>query len=438
MTEAPGRVHRRGGHEVAILLATRGWMLLAGLLTQALLARILAPEGRGVFAACTVFGTVFGVLFALGSDRGAQYQMMSGKQSLSRSTSVGLVINLVASLVAIIIAIPLSRSGLSFFDNTEPRALAIALVLIPVTLGGTLVDLQLAGVRSFGRLGVATILQSAVYLTGLVYLVWFRELGVEGAIVAVVIASALRAAYGAYCLFRNDGLRLTPPTRQDFRDVLTYGIAYYPARIGTQIDLQSGSLFLAAIGTRAEIGFFAAAAALTLRLFMISDSLEVAILPRIASGPGVQAELVGRSLRISGLATGVGAIALAGLAWPIVQLLLSEAFLPAVPLIWILAPGVAVYGAAKPLMSYFRGTDRAAVCSWAIWLGLIVNAAVLLGLYPRLGAAAGAWGMTAGFTVRSAYLALTYRRIAGCTFADTWCPQRADLSWVIAQIRRTR
>ena len=72
MTETQFGGQKRGSHEMLILLATRGWSLLTGIVTQSLLARVLAPEGRGLFAVCAMFGTLFGTFFALGSERGAQ------------------------------------------------------------------------------------------------------------------------------------------------------------------------------------------------------------------------------------------------------------------------------------------------------------------------------------------------------------------------------
>jgi O-antigen/teichoic acid export membrane protein len=84
----------------------------------------------------------------------------------------------------------------------------------------------------------------------------------------------------------------------------------------------------------------------------------------------------------SGLVTGVAVLALGVLAVPIVRILLSDAFMPVVPLLWVLAPGVMLYSGAKVLMAYFRGVNRPGICSWVVWIGLCVNVTMLFLLYP--------------------------------------------------------
>ena len=435
MTEGQIGGGQRGGHEMLILLGTRAWTLLTGIATQSLLARILAPEGRGLFAICAMFGTLFGTFFALGTDRGAQYQMMARRQSVSTSTVIGIAILLLASGVAIVLGFPLSESSLPFFRNADPALLRLSMFLIPVVLGTTFLNLQLAGLRRFDRLGVVSVIRASIYLLALLALVWFFDLGVRGAILAMLLSSAVEATLYLRTLYQRDGLRFVVPKHSEIRDVLAYGISYYPARIGTSIDLQASALFLAAVGTRDEVGFLAVASALALRLFMISDSFETAILPRIAGSENERHDLVGFSLRLSGGLTAIAALGLCAIAVPLVKLLFSTAYLPAVELIWIMAPGIALYSAGKTLMAYFRATDNAGVCSQAIWLGLSVNAGILVWLYPRIGMTSAAWSMSAGFLVRSVFLAWRYHSLSGAGVTETWLPHAGDARRILDEIK---
>src|SRR6185295_10523159 len=100
------RPESSSSHEVSVVLATQVWNIVIGLATQSLLARLLAPEGRGAFAVCVMFGTILGVLLTPGADRGTQYYVMSGRQSLSRGIAVGLVISLIGSAIAMLLSVP--------------------------------------------------------------------------------------------------------------------------------------------------------------------------------------------------------------------------------------------------------------------------------------------------------------------------------------------
>ncbi len=80
-----------GGKETLIVFATQLWTLAVGLGTQSVLAWMLGPAGRGEYAVCMLFGGIFGVIFTFGTDRAAQYFVMSKEQSLSHAGSVAII-----------------------------------------------------------------------------------------------------------------------------------------------------------------------------------------------------------------------------------------------------------------------------------------------------------------------------------------------------------
>jgi O-antigen/teichoic acid export membrane protein len=181
------------------------------------------------------------------------------------------------------------------------------------------------------------------------------------------------------------------------------------------------------IATQSEIGLFVAASALIQRTGMVSDSIESSLLPRVASDPLGRPDLVSRCVRLSGLLTSLVLLALAVASVPLVRVLLSSAFLPAVQLIWIMTPGMLLYGASGILMAYFRGRNRPEVCSRVVWAGLAANVAALLVLYPRIGLPAAAWAMSIGLACRSLILVVAFRRASGWSLRATWSPKRGDL-----------
>ena len=417
-----------GGEEVALVLATKAFLVIAGLANQSLLARLLAPEGRGAFAVCVMFGTILGVLFTPGSDRGAQYFVISGRYSISLGVSVGLFLSLVGSVLAIVASAPLIQSDFGFFQKAEPSSFYFALSLVPVTVVSTSLQLQLAGLRRFGRLAVFSVVHATVNLTAILILTWLAEWGVSGAILALSASNGVMVLLLLWDLHQNCGLRFETPAPSQFREVLTYGRKYYVARVGGMVDFKVGALFLAVFATQAEIGLFSAASALILRTFMISDSIESSLLPRVATDPSGRPELVAQCLRISALITGAALAGLVAFSIPLVRILLSDAFLSSVMLIWVMAPGVLLYGSSKILMAYFRGLNRPEICSLVVWSGLTVNIATLLVLYPISGLVAAGWAMSAGFAFRSLILAVAFRRVSGCSYRMTWLPERADLA----------
>ena len=188
-----------------------------------------------------------------------------------------------------------------------------------------------------------------------------------------------------------------------------------------------GTLVLGLLASQAEIGLFAVASVLMLQLQTISNSVGNALLPRIA-GHG-RPELTTRCLRLVCLVTLGALIVLLAGSMPLVRMLFSEAFLPAVPLLWIIAPGVLAFAGSGIFITYFRAINRPDICSWAVFLGLAANLGAIPLLYPRIGIDAAAWALSINMICRCGLLAVAFARVTGMSAAATWLPRRGDVTF---------
>lgn len=434
-----------GGQDVAAAFVTRVGLVAFGLLTQGMLAYLLLPEGRGSYAVCLVFGTSLGLLFSPGAQQGAQHFIMTKQTSVSQAVSCALTICFAGGGLAIAFAIPMIHSAIDFFHKAETRSFYLGLGLIPLTAFSAAIEHQLAALRRFRRLAVHSLLRSAANILAILYLVWASGLGVDGAIVSFAVGHLVMIAACLLDLQRHCELVLEMPTRSNLTCILGYGLRYHIARAGDGLGLP-GILVLGLIARPSDIGLFAAASGLMLGLVLISNSVGNALLPRIVgrepgvgepyAAPGQRAGtlprmtgrpgLVALSLRLVCGATGVALLAVLAISTPLVRLLLSQDFLPAVPLLWILAPGILACACTGILMTYFKGINRPDICSWAVCLGSGVDLGTLFLLYPILGVQAAAWAMTAGMICRCFLLVAIFGKMTGIAWRPMWLPRRSD------------
>ena len=410
--------------------ATRIGLVVLGLLIQGMLAYALLPEGRGSYAVCVLFGTLLGLIFTPGAEQGAQYFVATRQVSVSQGVSCALTIGLVGGGLAIAVAIPLIHSDIAFFHKAQTRSFYLGIVLIPLTACSLAVEHQLVALRRFGRLAVFSLLRVAVNVLALVLLVWGRGLGVDGAIASFAAGHLVLIAACLWDLRRHCGLVLESPSRASLTHILGYGSRYHVARIGEGIGPQVGIVVLGLLASQADIGLFAAANTLMLGFLLISNSVGNALMPRIA-GKG-RPELVVLCLRLVCGVTLVALLALLAISTPLVRLLLSDAFLPVVPLLWILAPGILAYAGMGIFMTYFKGVNRPEICSWAVCLGIGVNLGALFLLYPKLGVEAAAYAMTIGMFGRCFLLALAFSKGTQMAYLSVWLPRRGDASFLWA------
>ncbi len=418
------------GQDAFVMFVTLGGMAALTLLIQSLLAYMLLPEGRGAYAACIAFGIMLGLLFTPGAQQGAQYFVAARQMSVSQGVSSMLVISLAGGGLAIALALPLIFSDLSFFQKADPRTFLLALTLVPLTAISLALDHQLVAQRRFRRLAVFSFLKVAVNVLAIPILVWGQGLGVDGAVIAFAISHCVMIAACLLDLRRHCGLTLERPGRRSFTLVIGYGLKYHIARFGGAIEPHVGVLVLGLVGSQAEIGLFSAASALMLGFMLVSNAVGNALFPRVAGTEKV--ELVTRCLRLVGAATLVSLIAFLALSAPLVRILLSEPFLPLLPLLWIIAPAKLAGALSGIFMTHFKGANRPQVCSWAVFLGLGVNLGTFFLFYPKIGIEAAAWAMTAGMLSNCLLLAVVFWRTTGMAWTTTWLPRRSDARFLWA------
>ena len=422
-----------GGQDVSVTFATMAGMAGLTLLIQGLLAYLLLPEGRGAYAVCLAFGSLLGLLLTPGAQQGAQYFVAARQMSVSQGVSSALIICFAGGGVAVALALPLIYSDLAFFQKAETHTFLLSLVLVPLTVISFAFDHQLVALRRFRRLAVFSMLRVVVNVFTLLVLVQGLGLGVEGAIIAFAAGHGAMIAACLPYLWRHYELVFEMPHRSNISRVLGYGLKYHAARLGSAVEPHFGVVILGLIASQGEIGLFAAASALMLGFMLVSNAAGNALFPRVAGAERV--EMVALCLRLVCVGTAIPMLILLALSAPLVRLLLSEAFLPVVPLLWIIAPGMLAYAVSGIFMTHFKGANRPHICSWAVFLGLCANLGALLLLYPRLGVEAAAWGMTIGMVCGCLFLSVVFHRTARMGLPAVWLPRRSDVSFLWAAAR---
>lgn len=424
-----------GGQEVSIVFASRAALLAFGVLTQSLLAYTLRPEGRGAYAVCIMFTVLLGMFLASSADRGAQYLAMTKQLTISQSTAIALTIGIATSLLAALVSVPLIHSGLGLFQKADTRSFYIALGLIPLTSTSSIVELMLAGFRRFTRMAVVLLLKSTVILLATITLVWGLSFGVNGAIVSVALGNLLMSVVGLWYLHRHCGLSWEMPSRLGLRRVLAYGFKYHIARMGSESETRIIVLITGFFASSSEVGLMAVASVLAYRLMIISRAVGTTLYPRVAGGLRDRPGQCALSLRLVLMLTATALLVLLLFLEPIVSIVFSKAFLPAVPLIYIMGPGVVAYAAGGMFSTYFLGTNRPGICSWSISIGIIVNVVSLPLLYSTLGLEGAAWAVTLSLFCQVAYLAVMFRLNTRMPFTSTWLPRLGDIAFLWAASR---
>ncbi len=425
-TGAKPRYTGAGTREIAILFGSQVVGLAVAVLVQSLLAYTLRIAGRGAAAICLQFGALACQVFAPGVASGARYCVMAKQMTVSQAVAAGTAIVLGASVAAIAVAVPLMLRGAAFFQQAPLESLLLCLVLVPLSPLVLLVRPQLTALRLFSANAMLNVLQPTMFLIGLAILVLHAGLGLNGVILAMAGTHVVSISISVGILCRRVGLTWERPRWASLKRIVSFGLGAYPEQIARLFQSVAGLFVLGSLAPAAEVSLFAAGSTLVHKLALIQQAAGPILQTRLMEIKEHDSELFGCCLRLVFWATLAAATVLAAISIPLIRILLSEAFLPAAPILWLMAPGEVAGACAGLLGTHFYNVGRPHIGSLAAVAGLAVDLCLLVLLYPALGFAAPALSFTAGQACRCAVLAFTYHRETHLSWYALWMPRRGD------------
>lgn len=411
-----------------MIFLSHAWGVLAGIGTMSMLAWMLGPEGRGAYAVCALFGTFMGVVFTFGVDRAAQFYVKVNEDQPSQWFWGGLLILGIGVGLGSLTGYVLVDSSYDFFQKAEPSAFRLALWIIPLSVVAEYFYLQSEGLRRFKQLAIFTMVQTiGIFLVTLCFLYFFRW-GVEGALLGQVFGYGLIASLVCRDLFKNSQLSFRFPQKTHMQSLFSYGARFYPARIGNLLAPQLAVFYLAILGSPKEIGIFAAASALTSRVGIFPLTFETALFPRIAKNPMGSFDLIDQSVRAAFFVTALPMAFVLTFSVPLVAILLSPEFFPAIPLLWVLALGVIVKGGTLTLVAFFRAINSPEIPSISMVVEILISSVAFVISYLYFGLSGGAWAITLGNVCSSIFLLSTYVKVSHRSIGKILCPTVQDIT----------
>jgi O-antigen/teichoic acid export membrane protein len=292
--------------------------------------------------------------------------------------------------------------------------------------------------RQFGQGAVISVSTLLIQLVLTVLFVWVLHWGVEGALSAVILTNAIMLLVLLGLLRKYHGLTWARPSLRRMAEAWSFGVRYYVGKISNLANIQIGTLIVAMFVGKEEIGVFAVAAGLVVQTETIPNVLGTVIMPRVAADAVGRPELVAQCARISAIACGLLLGILAIFTVPIVKILFSPDFLPAVLLIRIIAIGTLIRCASKVVVPYLIRQNHPGTASLAVFTGMGVNFGAMFWLLPVLGLAGAAVSMSMNYLVSSAILLIAFAWISKMPQREFWRFRKDDFSSLTDAIRRLR
>jgi Membrane protein involved in the export of O-antigen and teichoic acid len=403
-------------------LATRVTQFVIGFGTSFLMARLLGPDGRGVYYLVVLTPSMLFALGQFGLPSAVSFFAGRGRsgRSLQRLSLVLAGVLAAALLAATIPAVPfLTRSMLR---AAPPDLLRLALISLPLQFVASFGGALLIGRQTMRRYNVILVLQSAGALLSVVVLVGVLGMGVTGAVIGnliVAAAGALAITIEARRVTRND-----PETRPvRLGELARYGAKLYPASLSSFFSYRADVFLLGLLlGDAGAIGLYSMAVSLAELTFFVPDSVSTVFFPRVAAAERASAdEMTPLVSRFTVMVTALSVVGLVPAAFVLVRVILP-AFTASLPAFLVILPGIVALSVAKVLSSYISGLGLPLPVAAASVSALIVNVIANLLLIPLWGIVGASAASLVSYTIHAAILVAMASRLTRRGWMDFLIP----------------
>jgi len=424
-TEPTPRPLARGA---VIASVSRIVVAAAGAGTTIAIARILGPRGWATFTVATSFSAIIYVGSTLGVEHGIAYYVSSkrwGARSAFTSAmrvAGGAGVVGAAIGIAVRLAVPSAFAGLSLWlAAIVAGGVPFALACLYVTFISYATD----------RYEAATAIPAAqAILTLGLAVVGAALYGVTGAIAGGAIATAVVGLVSAKWGRRTfDDGAAGSSTR--LRDAVSFGVKGYLGNALQMINYRLDLFILASVASRASVGQYGLAVAITMSMWLLPGALSDVLFPRIArlsvgedTAPRNLVEA--KSLRHATLIVAATTAALgAGFAL-LVTPIFGQAFHPTERLGLILLPGSAAIGLASVVSAIVVGRGKPSYGLYNSLLTVPVTIALYATLIPAYGAKGAAAASSVSYFANFMIVCWFYRRVSGRTVWRSFVPTTAE------------
>jgi len=351
-----------------------------GVVTTILVARVLGPEGRGLYAVAVAFGAIGVQLASLGLQTSNTYYVSRSRQLLPALVGNTLLVGAGAAILALtawVIA--------TIFPSIAPvegLLLALALVWVPVGLLTMLFQNLLLGLQRVAAFNTVELL-SRVLTVALILVALILGFDRPALLLG---ASLLAVAFAGAWATRQvlDLLDERPKASKALlRQTAAYGVKAYLGAFFAFALLRIDVLLVDALLTAKDTGYYSVAVSLADALYLLPAAAGTVVFARLSTiDDATTAWLTTRRL---GLWVGAALLASAGAAavvgGPLLRLLFGDEFSPAKPAFIALAGAMVFYGVNNIVSSFVasRGLPWFTVHVWvaAAVLNVVLNLAFI-------------------------------------------------------------
>jgi len=404
----------------AVTFSSQVLILGLGLITSIILARVLGPTGKGIYALIMLIPAVMLKLGSLGIEAANVYFTGSKRYGIKDIASNSLLGS--SLLGSILILLFFGVFHLDIFQNylasNQINSFYLWLVVLTVPLSllsGFLISIFL-GAEKITVYNKINIFNSTFHLILVTVFLVILKKGVFGAVISYVLGIIGCALVAILFITKFTKINFSF-NRKLLKDSTKYGLKAYFGNLTQFLNYRLDMLLVAAFLTPVSVGFYSIAVGIAERLWMLPGAIATVLFPKISSIKDTEANsLTPRIVRHTFLIIFIFSLILALIAKPLIKILFGSVFLPSVMPLIILLPGIIALGGCKILTADLAGRGKPQFGTYAAFVSLAVNIPLNLWLIPKWGISGAAFASSVAYITSTLIVMVAFVKISNTSW----------------------
>ena len=409
-------------------------MLPASVVASVIIARILGPEGKGLFQALMLYGVLLANIGLLGVQMGFNYYLLIERFSVGdQFVTIVFTVAAWSALYSVLLYV-LHSMGVLTGALTNIFFLIALLLLIPIRI---MISFLLRMFPSKGDFIGMNILSSATTLVPVIValLVLLFGLGINGVLVVAAIVMGAMTVGAIGMLLRDQKVN----RRINWRflpEAYSYGLRGYGQTIFSFANLRLDQTILSFVSV-AQLGIYSVAVQLSEITWFVTISMSQILKKHVAiSDDRTAVKIVNRLTRISVLLGALFAVFLLIVGGPLIRLIYGGKFGAAPSALYLLLPGTVLNIYGRYFGVYLAAKGFPGLNSTITFIGSAVSIVLYLILIPLYGIDGAALASSIGYTMTSVVAWYFYRQKTGSRWQDIVIVTGDDIRFVTARMLR--
>ncbi len=416
----------------AITFFTRGLLFLISMGISIINSRILGPSLKGTYSILLLIITVASLFFLFGLGTANVYYGSRNPNHLpvlvGNSFLAAFGLGLTGIIVVELATLSPAFQNYLLENNIPVQWVRWLILLLPIIQLNAYLKEIMRAAGDMMRYNLVALWRILISFAGVVIFVWILNLGIEGAIgswvlsitsVSILILWWALKTTDKQMKFKWDALRRN----------FSFGMRLYPGNIAQFLNYRLDIFLVGLFLTPTEVGFYITAAILAERLWEIPHAISTALLHHVASSDNNETinATTARVSRIITFAIGGMCLLIIAISYPLIYLMYGIAYLPAVPALIALMPGIWFLGVGKLLATHLSGRGHPEIGTIGAVVSLIATLILDILLIPRVGIVGAAIASSTSYTLSTLIFLIAFSYITKLKIIDIVLIRRNDL-----------